>query len=142
MIISIKACRDISGSLNCGGRYEYRSLDAMHVRAKLLRMTAYRTSQYLAAPQRSVAIGPERTSPTSSGIAIRAAMMAFGRGGHEAPRVYLYSRRYRCGILAPPPHHHRRDGRHGASADRSQRCRPTVGYLQKLVKAWQIAKAR
>jgi hypothetical protein len=48
-------------------------------------------------------LDPERTLPTSSGIAIWAAMMAFGRGGeHEAPRVYLYFRRYRCGILARP----------------------------------------
>ena len=28
------------------------------------------------------------------------------------------------GFLSRPPHHHRRDGRHGASADRCQRCRP------------------
>src|SRR5260370_26506279 len=69
-------------------------------------------------------------------------MMAFGRGEHEAPRVYLCSRRYRCGILAPPPHPRRRDGGIGAAADRGQRCGLAFAYLQELVKARKIAKAR
>src|SRR4051794_4563382 len=84
---------------------------------------------------------PEWTSPTSSGIAIRAAMMGYGRGEHEALRVHLCSRRYGWGILAPPPHRRRRDGGIGASADRGQRCRLAVGCLQRLVKARQIAEA-
>src|SRR5882672_8369856 len=83
----------------------------------------------------------ERTSLASSDIAIRAAMIAFGRGEHEAPRGYLYSRRYRGGILAPP-HHHRRAGRIAAAADRGQQCRLAVGCLQKLVEARQMGKAR
>src|SRR4051794_26680204 len=85
---------------------------------------------------------PEWTSPTSSSISIRAAMMGYGRGEHEALRVHLCSRRYGWGILAPPPHRRRRDGGIGASADRGQRCRLAVGWFHRLVKARKIAKAR
>src|SRR6202048_3010163 len=81
---------------------------------------------------------PERTSLTSSGIHL-SRYDGLREGEHEAPRVHLCSRRYGCGILAPPPHHRSRDGRIGASADRGQRCRLAVGCLQRLLKGPEIA---
>jgi len=77
----------------------------------------------------------------SSGIAASAAMMIDG-GEHEAPRVHLYSRPYRFGILVPPRHRYRRCGRDDIDADQSQPRWLAVRPSQGLLKAGQIAQTQ
>ena len=67
--------------------------------------------------------------------------MTLGSGEHEAPQVYCYFRRYRCGILAPaaPPSSR---WPHWCCCRGGPACRLAVGCIQRHVQASQIAEAR